>query len=233
MYIVLEWVVGTGKTTQSKKLLEYFQRLHPEKEVLLVREPGGTEIAETIRNVVQAKLFVEKMHPLTDAYLYASARAQLLHNLVKPTLERGGIVIADRSFWSSLAYQWWAQGLGMDRVREINKHAVQDVLPDAIIFMDFDIEAWLRRTFDAEGDKREKQNIDFFEKVYDGYEQLFSFPPTQKLMQRVDASGSIEEVFERILNCINHFLPQHFRSDSLEQHTTRTLLSDKIVTHHW
>ncbi len=109
MYIVLEGVVGTGKTTQAKKLHTYFQALYPEKEVIIVREPGGTEIAETIRNVVQAQLFTEKMHPLTDAYLYASSRAQSLHSLVKPVLDNGGVVIADRSFGSSLAYQGRAQ----------------------------------------------------------------------------------------------------------------------------
>lgn len=206
MYIVLEGVVGTGKTTQAKKLHEYFQRLYPQKEIVLVREPGGTEIAETIRNVVQAKLFNEEMHPLTDAYLYASSRAQSLNSLVKPTLDNGGIVIADRSFCSSLAYQGRAQWLGMERVWEINQHAVHDVMPDMVLFMDFDIETGLKRTFDAKGDKRERQNLWFFEKVYEGYNKLFEFPPTAHLMHRVDASGSIEEVFERVSNAIaSHF----------------------------
>ena len=202
MYIVLEGVVGTGKTTQAKKLLAYFQCLYPTKEVILVREPGGTEIAETIRNVVQAQLFTEEMHPITDAYLYASSRAQSLNSLVKPVLDKWGVVIADRSFCSSLAYQGRAQWLGMDRVWEINQHAVHDVMPDMVLFMDFDIEAGLKRTFDAKGDKRERQNLSFFEKVYEGYTQLFDFPPTAHLMYRVDASGSIEEVYGRILETI-------------------------------
>ena len=78
MYIVLEGVVGTGKTTQAALLKEKFQQVYPEKDVVLVREPGGTEIAEAIRTLVQATEFEEEMHPLTDAYLYAAARAQLL-----------------------------------------------------------------------------------------------------------------------------------------------------------
>jgi len=140
-------------------LHEYLTKTYTEIESILVREPGGTEIAETIRNVVQATLFVEEMHPLTDAYLYASSRAQSLNSLVKPTLDAGGIVVADRSFCSSLAYQGWAQGLGMERVWEINQHAVHNVMPDIILFMDFDIESGLKRTFDAKGDKRESQNL--------------------------------------------------------------------------
>jgi len=90
----------------------------------------------------------------------------------------------------------------MDRVWEINQHAVHDVMPDMVLFMDFDIEAGLKRTFDAKGDKRERQNLSFFEKVYEGYTQLFDFPPTAHLMYRVDASGSIEEVYGRILETI-------------------------------
>jgi len=80
--------VGTGKSTQSKKLAAWFRDQEPEREVIEVREPGGTEIAETIRNVVQAQLFEEEMDPLTDIYLYAAARAQLLEAVVRPALER-------------------------------------------------------------------------------------------------------------------------------------------------
>lgn len=99
-------MVGVGKSTQAKLLHQYFSNKYPEKEVLLVREPGGTPIAEAIRKTVQAMDFgEEQMHPLADVYLYAAARAQSLHSLVKPALEKGGIVISDRSFITSLAYQ--------------------------------------------------------------------------------------------------------------------------------
>jgi dTMP kinase len=87
MYIVFEGVVGTGKSTQAKSLLAYLQGKYPEKEVVLVREPGGTAIAESIRTLVQATEFDEEMHALTDAYLYAAARAQLIHTYIKPVLD--------------------------------------------------------------------------------------------------------------------------------------------------
>ena len=112
MYIVLEGIVGSGKSTQSKRLVTYFTSLFPEKEILLVREPGSTPIAEDIRHLAQKKEWADEvMHPLTNAYLYAAARAQLLHTIVKPALESGKIVISDRSFLSSLAQQGFAQGL--------------------------------------------------------------------------------------------------------------------------
>lgn len=106
MYIVFEGIAGAGKSTQSKYLVEYLKNNYPEKEIVLVHEPGSTPIAQDIRVLAQAKHWEnDNMHPLTNAYLYAAARAQLLHTLVIPELQSGKIVIADRSFVSSLAYQ--------------------------------------------------------------------------------------------------------------------------------
>ncbi len=180
MYIVFEWVVGTGKSTQSKKLTDRLRGQFPNRRVELVREPWGTEIAEAIRTLVQGTEFGEEMHPLTDAYLYASARAQLLHGHIKPLLDEGAIVVSDRNVASSLAYQWYTQGLGLDTVRDINRQAVGDLLPDAILFMDLDVEVGLGRTFDADGDKREKKKADFFVRVAEGYRamsQMDDFAP--------------------------------------------------------
>lgn len=105
MYIVFEGIVGSGKSTQSKKLVAYLQEKYLNTEILHVREPGSTPIAEDIRHLAQGREWDEIMHPLTNAYLYAAARAQTLHTVVRPALDRGAIVISDRSFLSSLAYQ--------------------------------------------------------------------------------------------------------------------------------
>jgi len=204
MYIVLEWVIWTGKSTQSKKLAAWFRDQEPEREVVEVREPGGTEIAEAIRTLVQGTEFDEEMSPLTDIYLYASARAQLLESIVRPALERWAIVISDRSFCSSLTIQGVAQGMWMKRVWEVNKQAVRDTMPDMILFMDLDVDVWISRTFDGEWDKFEKRKAEFSHKIYKGCEMLFDFPPTKDLMMRVDASGSVEEVFERIRKVIEN-----------------------------
>lgn len=125
MYIVFEGIVGSGKTTQSKKLVEFLRNKYPDREVLHVREPGGTPIAEDIRTLAQAKEWDEPMHPVCNAYLYAAARAQSLHTVVEPALKQGKIVVADRSFVTSLAYQGEAQGLGFEKVLAINEEAVK------------------------------------------------------------------------------------------------------------
>ncbi len=197
MYIVFEWVVGTGKSTQSKLLKEYIEK-NFSKEVLFVREPGGTPIAESIRTLVQATDFWYDMQPLTDAYLYAASRAELLHSTVKPALDEGKIVISDRSYFSSLAIQWVAQWLGLEKVREINSQAVQGIQPDIVLFLDVDVDVGLQRIFDQEWDKFEKKPSDFSHKIYQWYMDLFSFKHTSEVIKKIDASWSIEEVFSKI-----------------------------------
>lgn len=110
MYIVFEGIVGSGKSTQSKKVVEFLKQKFGQDQVIHVREPGSTPIAEDIRTLAQGKEWEsETMHPLTNAYLYAAARAQTLHTIVKPAIDAGKIVVSDRSFLSSCAYQGEAQ----------------------------------------------------------------------------------------------------------------------------
>jgi dTMP kinase len=159
LYIVLEGIVGSGKSTQVKKLVEYFEQNPREPslsqwgikpKVIRVREPGTTPIAEDIRHLAQAKSWEdETMHPLTNAYLYAAARAQTLETIVRPALTRGDIIISDRSWLSSCAIQGEAQGLSIERILEINVAIISDILPDLIIYLDIDIDLALARTFDA------------------------------------------------------------------------------------
>jgi dTMP kinase len=114
MYIAFEGIVGSGKSTQAKKLADTFRNhpgflgspTFPIPDVITIREPGSTPIAEDIRYLAQGKRWEnETMHPLTNAYLYAAARAQTLQTIVKPAIERGDIVISDRCFVSSCVIQ--------------------------------------------------------------------------------------------------------------------------------
>lgn len=198
MYIVFEGMVGSGKSTQSKKLFEYLKGKYPERKIIHVREPGSTIIAQEIRLLAQSRVFEEEMDPICEAYLYAASRAQSLRHLVKPMLESGGIVVADRSFISSLAYQGEARGLGLDRIWEINKQAVEWIFPDLVIHLYGDIEHSLARTFDATGDKFEKMGVDFFKLVDSGYKKASQLPTLKKAWKDVDGRGTIDEVFERI-----------------------------------
>ncbi len=205
-YIILEGVVGTGKTTQATNVYEYLKNKFPNKKVVLTREPGGTEIAEAIRKLVQGTKFEEKMDPVCEAYLYASARAQLLRNLVRPVLDQGGIVISDRSFISSLAYQGYTRGIGINKVLKINKTAIENTSPDLILFLKLDPQIGLNRSFDKEGDKFEQENVDFFKKIEQGYIELSEMQEFKDNWVSIDANGDQETVFNRIIQEINKIL---------------------------
>ena len=206
-YIILEGVVGTGKTTQANNVFEYLKNKFPDKKVVLTREPGGTEIAEAIRKLVQATKFEEKMDPICEAYLYASARAQLLRKLVKPVLDQGGIVVSDRSFVSSLAYQGYTRGIGINKVLKVNKTAIENTNPDLILFLELDPEIGLSRTFDKEGDKFEQENVDFFRKIEQGYIEVSQLPEYKGKWVNIDAKGDQDIVFNRIMQEIKKILP--------------------------
>lgn len=198
MYIVLEGIVGSGKSTQSKRLVEFLSQKQ-QKEVIYVREPGSTPIAEDIRYLAQKKEWEnETMHPLTNAYLYAAARAQTLQTVVKPALETGKIVISDRSFLSSCAIQWEAQWLGINTVLWINKSAVDKHLPDIIFYLDIDIELALSRIFDSSWDKFEKEWRDFYKSIVRGYEKCEKWNKIKARFIRIDANGDEDEIFEKI-----------------------------------
>lgn len=198
-YIVFEGVVGTGKTTQSKRLVEELKKRFPEREIIWTREPGGSEIAEAIRVLVQGTPFTEQMDPMCEAYLYASARAQSLRTVVLPVLARGGIVVSDRSFCTSIAWQGFGRGLGFETILEVNKTSVKDILPDLIIEMDLDPEIGLKRTFDARGDKFETMPIEFFRSCVAGYRALADHELLTDRWKRVDGQGTPDEVFGRVL----------------------------------
>ena len=152
----------------------------------------------------------EEMHPLTNAYLYAAARAQTLHTVVSPALRDAKIVISDRSFLSSLAYQGEAQGLGLDQVLAVNEEAIRGVIPDIVLYIQLDVETALSRTFDAGGDKWEKMGKDFFDKIVRGYEKCEKLEIMKNRFFTIDGAGSEDEVFQRILQVF----PKNFLYDS-------------------
>lgn len=199
MYIVFEGIVGTGKSTQANKLFSYLQKKFPKKKVILTREPGGSEIAEMIRRVVQGMEFKEEMEPICEAYLYAAARAQSLRSVVKPVLEKKGIVISDRSFLTSLYYQGVARGLGVDFVYDINSKAIDGIIPDIVFYMNMPIEKGMQRTFDKGGDKFEKFPVEFFKKANRGLAKMKKLPVLKNKIVEINADQDVEKVFADIL----------------------------------
>jgi len=205
MYIVFEGVVGTGKSTQIKKLHKYLESKFPDKEVIVTREPGGTEISEAIRNVVLGTSFEEEMEPVCEACLFAASRAQGLRKIVKPVLDKGGIVLADRSVMSSLSNQAYGRELGFEKVYSINKEAVAEFWPDIILYLDMPIDNGMKRTFDPGGDKFEKLDKEFYKKVEKGYKEMSQLPEFKDKWVSVDASGTEEEVFNKLLAALEPF----------------------------
>jgi dTMP kinase len=202
LYIVFEGIVGTGKSTQAKRLYEYLKEKYP--NIILTREPGGSEIAEVIRKVVQGNKYSEEMEPICEAYLYAAARAQSLRKIVKPIINKGGIVIADRSYLSSVAYQGAGRNQGINTILEINKIAIEDIVPDIVIYLELDPKIGLQRCFDKEGDKFENEDIEFFKRAQQGYDEIAKEYPN---WIKINAQGSKEEVFKKTKDKITAFLP--------------------------
>ncbi|MFH1565806.1 MAG: dTMP kinase [bacterium] len=203
MYIVFEGVVGTGKTTQSQRLAEWLQKLFPERPVVWTREPGGTEIAQAIRKLVQATPFEEEMDPICEAYLYAASRAQAISKIIKPCLKRGGIVVSDRSFITSLAYQGYARCAGIGNIWKINRQALSGIFPNMVIFLDLDVETALSRSFDVSGDKWEKQGVAFFRKVREGYLTISRGSMFRECWYTISALGEEDDVFDNIYCAIS------------------------------
>lgn len=191
--------MGCGKTTQSKLFVEWLKKKRPKEVVVWTKEPGGTEIAQEIRKIAQALEYGEEMTGECEAYLYAAARAQSIRKVVKGILERGGWVVADRSVFSSLAFQGYGRGLGWKKVWEINKVAVGKCLPDKVVWIDITVGTAMERARDRSGDKFESYAADFFEKVKTGY-QMLAKKYKDKFI-RIDGSGTREEVFGRISRC--------------------------------
>ncbi|RKP45470.1 dTMP kinase [Cohnella endophytica] len=173
-FITIEGGDGTGKTTLIQALA--LQAREQGHEVMITREPGGIPIAEAIRAII---LGTENtaMDARTEALLYAAARRQHLAEKVMPALRKGAIVICDRFVDSSLAYQGYARGLGIEAVWEINRFAIEDCMPDLTLYLDLDPEVGLARieqNGDREVNRLDLEGLAFHRKVREGYKLLES-----------------------------------------------------------
>lgn len=204
-FVTFEGGEGAGK---SSALAGVAEKLEEEGySVLMTREPGGINISEQIRNILLDKNNIE-MDARTEALLYAAARRQHLVEKVKPALSEGKIVLCDRFIDSSLAYQGYARGLGIDHIFQINQFAIDHFMPNLTLFFDIKPEEGLARI--QANQQREKNRLDvehvsFHQKVYQGYHLLKDRFPLR--IQSIDASRSldlvIQDSYERIISHIN------------------------------
>jgi dTMP kinase len=200
IFITLEGPDGAGKTTIAHMLAEKFEN------TMLTREPGGIDIAEQIRRVILAKENIT-MDPRTEALLYAAARRQHLVEKVKPALKQGKMVLCDRFVDSSLAYQGYARGLGVDEVFSINQFAIGDMMPELTIYFDIDPELGLSRISKNQGrevNRLDLESLDFHQKVHEGYQLLLERFPERII--KIDASGSLENVLQDAVKAIEKHL---------------------------
>lgn len=203
IFITFEGGEGSGKTTIIKRLTE--ELTQKGYSVVCTREPGGSKIAEGIRNIILDKENTE-MDYMTEALLYAASRAQHLSEKVKPALKEGKVVLCDRYLDSSLAYQGYARGLGIDRVYDINLYATEGLLPNLTLFVDIAPSVGLDRIKQnhREEDRLDKEKIDFHERVHSGYiEVARRFPERIKV---VDGEQSVEEVYADVQKIIFDYL---------------------------
>ena len=200
-FIVIEGPDGSGKTTVCKLLAE---KLKEEgHEVVHTREPGGIDIAEQIRNVILDPKNTA-MDPKTEALLYAASRAQHLVERVIPSINEGKIVLCERFVYSSLVYQGYARGLGIDAIYDINRFAIGDMMPVLVIYLDVDEKTGLSRV-DSRGnkDRLDGESSAFHKKVVAGYQLI---KERFKDFKVVDASKDVDTVLRDCMDIINSFI---------------------------
>lgn len=203
LFITLEGPEGAGKTTILNMITERFKE--NQIDCVSTREPGGIEIAEKIRQVILDPAHTA-MDERTEALLYAAARSQHFFEKIMPALEAGAIVLCDRFIDSSLAYQGYARGIGMDEVLAINEFAIGKRMPDLTILLDIDPEKGLDRIAKAnrEVNRLDIEGLSFHEKVRKGYQEVVKRYPERIVV--VDADRDIAIVAEEVWQIINRLL---------------------------
>jgi dTMP kinase len=192
VFITFEGLDGCGKSTQMDLLAEALRECG--YVVLVTREPGGTALGEAVRDVLLDPRH-HGMSPRAEALLYAAARAHLVEQVIKPALADGQVVLCDRYLDSSLAYQGYGRGLGIDDIIMLNVWATDGLFPDLTLFLDLDDSVRSTRLA-AVPDRLEAEDEAFHRRVGAGYRELLSFH--RHRIRRVEATGSEGEVQERV-----------------------------------
>ena len=203
IFISIEGPDGSGKSTQIENIKRFFDDKN--LDIVFTREPGGTAIGERIRDIILDNNCSE-MDYMTEALLYAAARAQHVSQVIKPALEEGKIVICDRFVDSSIAYQGYGRRLG-EAVAVINSYAVAGCIPDVTFLLKLDPAVGKNRIRAEQQDRLESEKEAFHDEVFRGYLQLEKDNPGR--IFGIDASGSIEDIkldiykkLEEVLNCL-------------------------------
>ncbi|TAL70884.1 MAG: dTMP kinase [Bacteroidetes bacterium] len=194
MLITFEGIDGCGKTTQIGLLSSYLRENG--KEVLTLREPGGTEFSEKIRDLLLHSK--DKLTAQSELFLFESARADLVEKIIKPELEKGTIVILDRFYDSTTAYQGYGRQIDLNVVNASNHLASKNLKPDITFFLDIPLELSYQRSNHRKLDKIEKSGDEFFTRVIDGYKKIAGEEPER--IVNIDGTKPIGEIFKTIMD---------------------------------
>jgi len=202
-FICLEGIDGCGKSTQIAALEKLFKSKG--QEVLCIREPGGTEISERVREILLDPAHKGKMNDIAELLLYNAARAQLIHEVIKPALENGIAVLADRFAYSTLAYQGYGRGLNIAMIKDLISITCSDCLPGKTFILDIEVSLSRQRqqkdkTRDK-ADRIEQEKNDFFERVAQGYRTIAKENAENCVL--INAASPPEDIFKLLVSHLN------------------------------
>ena len=210
--IVFEGVEGCGKTSQIKRSQHWLQeslgqdqQLARQLDLVVTREPGGTEVCQAIRHLLLQPT-AEPIHAATELLLYAADRAQHVAHFLQPHLSRGALILCDRYTDSTIAYQGYGRGLDRGLIDQLNQIATQGLESDLTLWLDVDVEIGLTRAKQRNqgGDRIEQATLAFHSRVQQGFQALAQQHPDR--IVRIDASLSEIQVFEQIKTVLQRFL---------------------------
>jgi dTMP kinase len=222
MFITFEGMDGSGKTTQVSRTAAYLRERG--YDLLLTREPGGTIIGDAIRDLLLDKAdHAEPMHPRTELLLFNASRAQLVDEIIRPHLARGGVVICDRYIDSTIAYQGYGHRLDVQMVAEVVNCATGGLYPDLTLYLDITPEEGLRRRaagslFGEEINRLDDMEIAFHQRVYQGYSDIGQAETHR--WARIDAAQTADRVHQAIVRILEQRLPS-VQSGGLQKGKTR------------
>jgi dTMP kinase len=214
-FITFEGSEGSGKSTQSERLAA---RLHRSGfPCVLTREPGGTPIGESIRELLQFAPHNSSMTPETELLLFEASRSQLVREVIKPALERGICVIADRFFDSTAVYQGAARSLDREIIQRFNAFAVGDCVPDVTFVLDIDAgtaESRMQKK-PRKADRMEQQPAEFYERVRGGYRQLALHDPGRVVL--IHGAQEADEIEREIWKLVSSCFPALAKTSNAQQ----------------
>jgi len=208
IFISFEGMDKVGKSTQVDRLIEYLRSRSIEP--VAIREPGSTEVSERIRAVLADRNMIGKIAPLTEFFLYSASRCQLVNEIIKPAMTRGEVVITDRYYDSSTAYQGYGRGLDLDFIARVNDAASGGIRPDLTILLVIDDKSVNTKQGvkrfgpDLFDDRLEREFIDFRTKVQDGYLKIAELEPERFLV--IDSSQTIAQIGKIIATRVDELL---------------------------